>query len=209
MEIAREQEPGVGKEKESHGNNFNRKTATATQLVILLPSHQTVFSGASVQHQRGKTCPQDELPSSNDSSEEGAIRQCPTSPEQGECLWSCCHTTLVSRHALVRPRVGCCWTKRTLSQEAYPDRAASGAEQRPRGSTLGNSADFCNKPPLGTDLFSPQAFLEMKQVSCCCLRQSVQTPWQPSSTLHVKQRTRPFNKPRTTPARSHRTDSHR
>lgn len=44
MKIAREQKPGVGKEKkkkkkESYWNNFNRKVAIAAQPVILLPSH--------------------------------------------------------------------------------------------------------------------------------------------------------------------------
>lgn len=41
MEIAREQKPGVGKEREkkSYWKHFNRKLTTATQPVILLLSH--------------------------------------------------------------------------------------------------------------------------------------------------------------------------
>lgn len=112
MKIARKQKPGVGKDKkkkkkESYWNNFNRKPATATQPVILLPSHpnrvlrclHTLFGI-------------NELPRSNATLEEEAIRPCSISPVQGERLWSCSYTvvTLTDMHS--SDTVGYRWTKR-------------------------------------------------------------------------------------------------
>lgn len=94
--------------------SMGRQLQLPSQLFCCLPM-QTVFSGASDGHQRGKTHPLEQLPSSNDSLEEGDIGQCPTSPKQGECLWSCCRATVLladthssdPKSAAVRPKGPC------------------------------------------------------------------------------------------------------
>lgn len=172
MKIAREQKPGVRKEKkkESYWNNFNRKVAIAAQPVILLPSHpncvlkslQTLFGINEAKRAHWTRCPAVTPLWKRKRSD-----PCSISPVLGECLWSCCCTkvTLTDMH-LSNTESATAGQKDTRCWEMYPliltvasntaSRIVRGSEQCPSGSTLEMSADFCNKPTLRTGLFTPQ-----------------------------------------------------
>ena len=120
MKIAREQKPGVGKEKkkkkeESHGNSFQQEASYSrptSYSAAFPPKPCSQEPPNSIWDQQGKTRPLDELPSSNATLEEEAMSPCSISLAQGERLWSCSYTkvTLTDMHS--SDTVSYCWTKR-------------------------------------------------------------------------------------------------